>query len=85
MLKIIITAAALSILALADGPVLKTGQVKSYGICDIVVTDGSISGWGQESNLKFSILANIGAVPIHLSHRGYICLPEMKMIQIHSL
>jgi len=46
MLKIIATAAALTILALADGSVLQTGQLKSYNTDGDVVTDGSVKDDG---------------------------------------
>lgn len=45
MLKTIVTAAAITILALADAP-LQTGQVKSYDADGTVVTDGSIKDDG---------------------------------------
>ncbi len=46
MLKIIATVTALTILALADGPVLQTGQFKSYNTDGDVVTDGSVKDDG---------------------------------------
>lgn len=46
MLKITVIAIALSVLTLADGPVLKTGQTLSYDAFGIVVTDGSIKDDG---------------------------------------
>ena len=46
MLKIILGAIIMAIFALADGPVLQTGQVKSYDIYGNIVTDGSIKDDG---------------------------------------
>ncbi len=46
MLKIITTVAALTILALGDGSLLQTGQIKSYDADGDVVTDGSIKDDG---------------------------------------
>jgi len=46
MLKTITMIFILTTLALADGPVLKTGQVKSYNIDGNIVTDGSIKDDG---------------------------------------
>lgn len=46
MLRIIIISVATVLLALADGPVLKTGQVNSYDVNGDIVTDGSIKDDG---------------------------------------
>ncbi len=46
MFKIILSAVIMTVLALADGPVLQTGQVKSYNANGDVVTDGSVKDDG---------------------------------------
>ena len=46
MLKIIATTMIMTVFALADGPVLQSGQVKSYDADGIVVTDGTVKDDG---------------------------------------
>ncbi len=46
MFKMILTIIMLAVFALADGPILQTGQVKSYDADGTVVTDGSVKDDG---------------------------------------
>ncbi len=46
MYKIFLTTLVLTVFALSDGPLLKTGQVKSYDTNGNVVTDGSVKDDG---------------------------------------
>ncbi len=46
MLRIIVSVMIISVFILADGPVLQTGQVKSYDADGIIVTDGSVKDDG---------------------------------------
>ncbi len=64
MIKMITTALILTTLALADGSVLKTGQVKSYDIVGNIVTDGSIKDDGYYQTGKARSYGRIGNIVI---------------------
>ncbi len=67
MLRLLILLGVSALLALADGPVLQTGQVKSYDGDGNVVTDGSIKddGYYQTGVMRSYSRSSIGIVTDH--------------------